>query len=354
MAALFLNLKMEAREMNKNLKSFLEVLGVLVITCIIAMTSPFNPWANVGFTSMQEEILDIAHSVREGYLAYVDLGGNYGPVLYEFYGLGYLLTETHVVHFIMELVIIFASVYFLYKSAKLYTSEIFAIVCTAIPTVFGWGALASTGPEMILFFIMSLTVYHVTRQLKYGFLSYHTYLLAIDMTLVIFLQPGYCILWFIILLFFAVMFKVKDIESKDYKSFWMSILEGIVTVSIPMGLYLWYFKNASSFLEQVVNYNFNNMGNLASGLRITLGTPWSLLIVLLLVVIIVKAFKGDYFLDLCCWLGLIAVAVIVISLQGDVNPHSIELLKALYVVPLASAFSFIDEPLGLSAEERKF
>ena len=340
--------------MNKNLKSFLEVLGVLVITCIIAVTSPFNPWGNVGFTSMQEEILDIAHSVREGYLAYVDLGGNYGPVIYEFYGLGYLLTETHIVHFIMELVIIFVSVYFLYKSAKLYTSEIFAIVCAAIPTVFGWGALTSTGPEKLLFFIFSLTVYHVTRQLKYGFLSYHVYLLAIDMTLVIFIQPGYFILWFIILLFLAVMFKVKNIEPKEYKNFWLSILEGIITVCIPMGLYLWYFKNASSFIAQVVNYNFNNMGNLAAGLSVTIGTPWSLLIVLLLIVIIAKALKGDYFLDLCCWLGLIAVAVIVISLQGDVNPHSVELLKALYVVPLASAFSFIDEPLGLNVEERKF
>ena len=340
--------------MNKNLKSFLEVLGVLVITCIIAMTSPFNPWANVGFTAMQEEILDIAHSVREGYLAYVDLGGNYGPVIYEFYGLGYLLTETHIVHFIMELVLIFASVYFLYRSAKLYTSEIFALMCAAIPTVFGWGALTSTGPEMILFFIMSLTVYHVTRQLKYGFLSYHTYLLAIDMALVIFIQPGYAVLWFIILLFFAVMFKVNNINDKEYKSFWMSILEGIVTVSIPMGLYLWYFNNASSFIEQVINYNFNNMGNLAAGLKIILGTPWSLLIALQLVVIIVKALKGESFIDLCCWLGLIAAAVIVIALQGDVNAHSIELLKALYVVPLASTFAFLDEPLGLSAEERKF
>lgn len=340
--------------MNKNLKSFLEVLGVLVITCIIAMTSPFNPWANNGLTTAQEEILEIAHSVREGYLAYVDLGGNYGPVVYEFYGLGYLLTETHVVHFIMELVIIFAAVYYLYKSAKLFTSNIFALICAAIPTVFGWGALTSAGVELLLFFIVSLTVYHVSRQMKYGFLSYHTYLLAIDMTLVFFIQPGLVILWLIILLFFAIQFKVANLDEKEYKSFWVSILEGVLTVGVPMGLYLWYFKNASSFIQQVVNYNFNAMGNLPRGLAIVLGTPWSLLIALLLVVIIIKAVKGKVFYDLCCWLGLIAVAVIVIAIQGDVNPHSVELLKALYVIPLASAFSFIDEPLGLSAEERKF
>ena len=73
--------------MNKKLKRCLEFLGVLAITFVISLSSPLNPWMNNAFTSMQEGILDIAHQIRDGFLAYVEVDGNYGPVLYEFYGL---------------------------------------------------------------------------------------------------------------------------------------------------------------------------------------------------------------------------------------------------------------------------
>lgn len=340
--------------MNKKLKSFLEVLAVLVITFIVALTSVFNPWMNNAMTPAQEDILNIAHSVREGFLAYTDLGGNYGPVIYEFYGLGYLLTDTHIVHFIMELVMVFFATLYMYKTAKLYTSEIFAMASAAILVIFGLGDLSSAGAEEIMFLFCTLTAYHVTRQLKYGFLSYHTYLLAIDTGIMFFIQPGYTILWFVIILFFAIMFMVIDLENNEYKAFWMSLLEGFVTVGVPMALYLWYFRNGSDFLKQVVAYNFKNIGGLAEGLKIIIATPWSILILVLLLVIIIKTIKGDSIMDLCCWLGLIAVAIFVIAIQGDVSVHSIELLKAFYIVPLASAFSLVDKQLGLSAEERKF
>ena len=109
--------------MNVKLKRCLEFFAVVIITFIVALSSPFNPIVYNAFTDLQTQILDIAHSVREGYLAYVELDGSYGPVVYEFYGLGYLLTETHIVHFIMEFVILFITVLFLYKTAKLYTSK---------------------------------------------------------------------------------------------------------------------------------------------------------------------------------------------------------------------------------------
>lgn len=340
--------------MNKNAKTWLQFLGIIVITIVIALTSIFNPWIENAMTDMQQQILDIAHSVREGYLAYVELDGNYGPVIYEFYGLGYLLTETHIVHFIMELVILFFSVMFMFKTAKLYTSEVFALVCTAFITIIGWGSLTSSGAEEFMFFIFTLTAYHVARQLKYGYLSYHTYLMAIDFGIMFFIQPGYSIIWMVLIVFFAIMFKLIGLEGKEYRSYFFSILEGIITVGIPMGLYLWYFRNGSAFLQKVVTYNFSNLGNFAEGFRTIIATPWSIMIGLLLVVIIIKAVMGDSILDLCCWLGFIAVAVVVISIQGDVNSHSVQLLKALYIVPMASAFSFIDKPLGLSVEERDF
>ena len=102
--------------MNKTVKHILEFLAILVLTAVVALSSPFNPWIANAFTAVQEEILDIAYSVREGYLAYVELDGHYGPVVYEFFGLGYLLTDTHIVHFIMESVINFISILFLYKT----------------------------------------------------------------------------------------------------------------------------------------------------------------------------------------------------------------------------------------------
>ena len=122
--------------MNIKVKRTIEFLAIVVITIIVAISSPLNPWANNVFTDVQNEILSIAHSVREGYLAYAELDGHYGPVVYEFYGLGYLPTESHAVQFAMECVVLFFSILFIYKTAKLYTSEVFAFITAAGLTIF--------------------------------------------------------------------------------------------------------------------------------------------------------------------------------------------------------------------------
>ena len=340
--------------MNQTMKKVLEFVGVFIVTAVIAMSSPFNPWLQGEFTAIQEEILDVSHSVREGYLASVELDGHYGPVLSEFFGLGYLPTETHVVHFIMEIIVVFVSVLFIYKTAKLYTSEIFSLVTAIIITVFGWGSFTHAGAEELLFFILTLTAYHVARQLKFGFLSYHTYLLTIDLGLVFFLQPGYSIIWMILLIFFAVKFKVDNIDREDYKAFYFSLFEGLVTVSIPMGLYLLYFKNASAFFQQVVVYNFANLGSFAEGLTTVCGTPWILIGAVFLFVIVLKALGGNDVVDLYCWLGFMFISFVVMALQGDNLDSTVQFSKVLYTVPLASLFSFLDKPLGLRVEERKF
>ena len=338
--------------MNKTVKHILEFLSILALTAVVALSSPFNPWVSNALTAIQEEILSIAYSVREGFLAYVELDGHYGPVVYEFFGLGYLPTESHIVHFIMESVLNFLSILFLYKTAKLYTSEIFAWISAGTISIFAWGSLTHAGAEEILFFVMSLTCYHIARQLKWGFLSHHTYLLAIDLGLVFFIQPGYCIFWIMIIIFFAIKFKVDGYEGKEYRSFWFSTIEGLITVAVPMGLYLWYFKNGSAFLTQVVSYNFKNIGTFAEGIKIVCGTPWIACIAVLVIVLIIKIFMNEKFADLIYWLAITLVALIVIALQGDNLDSYLEVSKVLYIVPLASLFSLIDKPLGLKPEGR--
>ena len=337
--------------MNTKLKRTIEFLAVVVVTFIVALSSPLNPWGSSAFTDVQNEILSIAHSVREGYLAYVELDGHYGPVVYEFFGLGYLPTDSHVIQFAVECVILFFTILFMYKTAKLYTSEAFAFVTAALLSIFGWGALTHAGAEELMFFILTLSCYHISRQLKSGFLSHHTYLLAIDLGLVFFLQPGYVWIWVGIVLLFAVKFKVDGLEGKKYRSFVFSILEGILTVALPMGIYLWYFKNGAAFIKQVVAYNMQNLGSFKEGMQLVVGTPWILIVLLFTVVIIIKIFVENSIVDLCCWLAIIVFAIIIIALQGENLPSYVELTKALYVVPIASTFSLVDKMLGLKVED---
>jgi hypothetical protein len=339
--------------MNVKLKRCLEFLVLAAITFVVALSSPLNPFMSNAFTAVQQDILDIAYSVREGYLAYVELGGHYGPVLYEFYGLGYLPTDTHFVQFIMECIILFFSVLFLYKTAKLYTSNFFAVISTAFLSILGWGAFTHAGAEEFLFFLMSLSCYHIARQLKSGMLSHHAYLLAIDMALVFFLQPGYIWFWVIVIVFFGVKYKIEDIDEKAYRSYWVSVVEGILTVLVPMGIYLIYFKNAAAFWKQVVVYNMSIIGSFGEGLKILIGTPWAITILVLVAVIIIKVLMGKPALDLVYWGCIIVVALVVISVQGENLSSYLQLLKALYIVPIASAFSLLDKALGLKIEERQ-
>lgn len=336
--------------MNKTLKNCLEVLMIAIITVIIAFSSPLNPWIDRAMTQVQTEIFDIAYSVREGFLAYVELDGHYGPVIYEFFGLGYLPTDTHVVHFIMETVIIFIAVLFLYLTAKLFTSEIMAMIATAIITIFGWGALTSAGAEEILFVILALTGYHSAKMLTERFYSHHTYLLAIDMGLVFFIQPGYVFIWIALVLFFGIKFKLDKIEKKYYRNYWFSIIEGIATVVVPMGLYLLYFDNAQAFLQQVVVYNMTNIGGLIDGLAIICGSYWVVCVVILIVVMIIEGLRGKDIKAYCYWLGFIIIAMVVIALQKEKLDSYAELIKALYIVPLASVGAIIDKPLGLKKD----
>ena len=57
--------------MNVKLKKTLEFFAIVLITFAVALSSPLNPWASNVFTDVQNDILSIAHSVKEGYLAYV-------------------------------------------------------------------------------------------------------------------------------------------------------------------------------------------------------------------------------------------------------------------------------------------
>lgn len=338
--------------MNTTIKRCIEFVAVAVITCVIALSSPLNPWMNNAFTAVQEDILDIAMSVRQGFLAYVELDGHYGPVVYEFFGLGFLPTETHLVQFIMETIVVFTSVTFLYKTAKLFTSPVFACIATAIITILEWGQLTHAGAEELVFFVMSLSCYHMARQLKSGFLSHHSYLLAIDLGLIFFLQPGYIFFWIVVILCFAVKFKVDGIEGKAYATFFRSTCEGLLTVAVPMGLYLWYFKNAGAFFTQVVSYNFHNIGDFAGDIKLLFGNIWIIALALLVVAIIVKAMQSESVTPLVSWLFITIVAIIVVALQGDNLPSYVEVVKPLYIVPLASIFSLCDKVLGLKIEER--
>ncbi len=340
--------------MNKKLKRCLEFLGVLAITFVISLSSPLNPWMNNAFTAMQEGILDIAHQIRDGFLAYVEVDGNYGPVLYEFYDLGYLPTDTHIVQFIMETVGIFFLVLFQYKTAKLFTSEVFAMISAGLLTVFEWGALTHAGAEEMMFFILTLTCYHVARQLQQGFLSYHTYLLTIDLGLVFFLQPGYIFIWVVLLIFFAIKFKADGLKGKEYRAYYVSVFEGLITVGVPMVLYLLYFKNAKEFFQHVVVYNMNNIGGFAEGMKIICGSPWIILLAVLVVVTIVKVFLGEKFLTYCFWIGFTILTFVVIAIQGDNLSTFLQLSKAVYIVPIAGVFSLIDKALGLKVEEREY
>lgn len=340
--------------MNKNLKRTLEFLGILTVTIVITLSSPLNPWVTNAFTQVQNEIFDIALQVRNGFLAYVELDGHYGPVLYEFYGLGYLPTETHVVHFAMEAAIIFGIVWFQYKTAKLFTSEIFAFISATVLTVFGWGALTHAGAEELMFFCLTLSGYHIARQLQSGFLSYHSYLLAIDLGCVFFLQPGYVFIWVVMVLFFAIKFKVDGLKGKEYRQFWFSTIEGLLTVGIPMGLYLTYFRNAIEFWDKVVIYNFQNIGDLVGGLRIVCGSPWIALLPTLVVVIIIRVFTEQRIAPLCFWTFYMVLVFGVIAIQGGNLDTFLQLSKAVYIVPIASVFSLLDGVFGFKKEEKEF
>ncbi len=333
--------------MKEKLKRWLPIIVLIGITFLVECSSPLCMWKENIFTEYQDQMYSIAHQIRDGYLAYVEVDGHYGPVVYELLGLGYLLTDTHIVHFLTELVLIFITLLAFYNTAKLYTTEVFSILAAGLLGVLGWGDFTLAGPEEIIIPIFAVAGYHIASQLHDGYRGNHTYLLAVESGLIFFAQPGYIFIWAIMIVFFMIYYKITKLEKKQYRRFIASIFEGLITVAVPMCLYLLFFKNAKAFYENVVVYNFEAIGTLADGLFVIISTPWVGALIVFLVLGAVTLVKNGHAQDYVGWLIFSVVVVIVVSIQGGNYLSFRELTKVIYIVPLATVGMICDRFLGL-------
>ena len=334
--------------MNENTKKWLPVVAIAILSVIAACSSPICLWMDNSntLTAIQGQMFDIAYQIRQGFLAYTEVDGHYGPVVYELIGLGYLPTTTHLVHAIEEMVLIFVSMLTLYHTARFYTSEVMSVVCAALVIMIGWNTFTTAGAEEIIFPLLALCGYHFIALLRNGYTAgHHIYLIAIELGLVFFAQPGYIFIWVFVLAFMAIHFKQQGLEKDQYKRLWASMFEGLITVAIPMLIYLWFFHNIGGFFKSVVGYNFSNMGTLGGGLSIVCGTPAIILLAVVIFGIFFNQIEAGTNAEFVAWLAFAVVVLFVVAFQGD-NLASFQLLtRVIYIVPLAIIGSLLDKVL---------
>ena len=344
----------------EKLRTWLPVLCLMVLTGIVAAFSPLNPWGDSEFTKVQQTMLDSSQRVRDGYLAYVEIDSNSGPVLNEILALGILASShfktPYIINFIIEIVIIFASTLFVYKTIHLMASEWTSVVMTAVLFLWYVRMFTVAGAEEYVFPLLAASTYTLVAQIKKGYMGYMTYDMAVCMALVFFLQSNYVIIWIGYIIILCASMKVKELPKDQWKRLWMSILEGIGTVTIPMAIYLWYFDNIKEFFDSVVLFRLEDIKNSAASHSINagemLGNSMIVLLAVYVVLMLYKGIKGKMESENQVWLVIMALILITTSFQSD-HLESFQLLaKVIYIMPLAMVAECIDELINLNKKRK--
>ena len=230
--------------------------GLLFIALCVCMMSPLNPLSrNVPGTD-SSVFLTIAQGMLNGKLPYVDFFDHKGPLIYFINAAGLFIGGWTGVWGI-ELLFMFVSVFFAYKTALFFAGTFSAFWGTA----FSFAALTPffqrgnlTEEYVLPFIFISLyifTKYYFT-QAEPG--KIHIVILGACFGISLLLRPNMFAIWFS----FCIVIFVQKLLQKEYKSIVQYILffcSGIIFTLLPVLLYLKITGALEDCIDQYIVFN---------------------------------------------------------------------------------------------------
>ncbi len=275
-------------------------LLILLLTTKNSPLYPFNDWvdANAFFT--------MGKGIFNGKVMYRDLFEQKGPILYLIYGFGYLISHKSFLGvFILEVIMFSISLYFLYKTLRLFLSVrssliILPIFSSALCTSFSFVHGGSAEEFSMLFFFV--TLYYFFKHFKVQELSHKEMIINGVIAGIVFLIK-YTLLGFWLAFTFSIF--IDFILKKKYKKaftypFWLllgMILPIVVTIIyflINKGLMAfvnnYFYVNITVYAKESVGI-FSRIKDLILGLMDTFSKNTFMEILLIVSIIFVLLFK---------------------------------------------------------------
>lgn len=339
------------------LRKYYYLIVLCAITFVVAVYSPLNPLTAKGITTDQAVFFTIAKGLLNGKLAYVDFFDHKGILLYMILAAGLWFSENLIGNFVIELIVIFISAFFMYRIARLFAGEWISLL--AVFTVFASDItlFTSSNSEEYMFPILCVSVYLFLLQIRDGIKKYQVFLIGAGGMLVFFIKYNYCLIWAVlgVLLFLHMVLK---------RAGWVEIIKmclafggGMLAATAPFALYLFATGSFEAFMDTYVLYSlhyaeFTGVTERVNCVRFLLNTPVSIffyaaVLVCVLLVIYFWGKKKDSVFGVgkqqtetgVYFLLLSAAVLAVTSSPGQSWYYYKQATMIIYVVPLALVVS---------------
>lgn len=322
------------------------ILFLFVLAFIFSMQCGVNIWNN-GEAGIDSSVFrTVAMLMTKGYMPYMDTFDHKGPLLYIINYLGMLLSYYRGI-WILELLTIFITFYFMYKTARLFCRPLIAgisvmIASTALYSYFDGGNLVE---EYALPFI-AFSLYCYTRYfLKDEVKKWEIFVCGACFAAVLLLRPNMAVIWCV----FSLAVFIHCIVNRAYKvlkKYLILFLAGMSCAVLPVILWIWVNGALYDFVNDYIFFNlkYTGTGTLIDRwnaclyfLKDTVAL-WALAIVLYAIV------KEADYLPICYGCSIL-LSVYAISVSGLAYDHYGMILIPVYIYPIGFLLGQCDKAM---------
>lgn len=343
----------------KTKKGTAVLVGAVLASAALAVSlgSPNNPWGN-GISKTDSSVFRyIGFGMTKGIVPYRDSFDHKGPLVYFLNYLGALISYEHGI-WLVELVLLIASAYIAYKTARLFAGavgSVFAVLAAfgALVRCFGGGNYAEEyAIPFILIGIYVFSDYLINDEIS----SFRLIGCGFAFGCVLLLRPNMISVWIV----FSIMVLIKCIAQKSLKQLWRFVIIFLIGMIIPIAASLAYLAANGAvydFIKEYLLFNFKYTGVKNDPLKIIRAVFLMIpsrqygiaLIVILLKTIYDKDGKMRFF-DIG-YLLLIIVSVLMMAMSGRLYLHYSMVLVPLLIYPMSILWGFLFGRNGMTIKK---
>ena len=346
---------MISKKKNKILQTALIIFALLLITFIICMKSPLNP-----FTQNLEEMLDsgvfryIGWRMHNNEVPYRDIFDHKGPLIYFINYLGIAISYDKGI-WLIEYLFIFVSLLLTYKIFCKFTGKVSSLIATLLTFVPMYSYFEGgnyTEEYALPFILLGLYIFidFFKESEKYvgknKFINWKIVLSGISCACILFLRQNMIALWLVFCIA-TIIFCIKKKFYKELFRFIVSFLIGIIIITVPIIIYLIVNQAFDGFIKDYFIFNFAyssvSLVERASSIFIFLVNDN---IILLLVIMIIKIIyniikRMPVFFEVS-YLIYMVINIILVCISGRAYYHYGITLIPAYIYPFCILFCSLE------------
>jgi len=326
---------------------------IFIILFILAFLVIFNStYSPINFRRMHVDssvYVTIAQGIVRGYLPYEDFVDNKGPLIYLINAAGLSIGGFNGI-WIIELIFMFISVLFAYKTALLFENKFIALIATVFSFVVllaFFSVNAGTGEYALPFMMISLFIFtnyffktrHETR-------FHNMIILGICFSCVAMIQLNLVTLWigFCLVIFIENIINKRFIELSKYIIFF---LIGTFIIIFPIFLFLQINEILYNFFTQVIfggasrGFSASGLKDVAKNFYIVINRTNSILPLVLGFILIIINYKKENFTYYLAYTISVILSVLLISFSSG-DGHYNMVLVPFFIPVLAFIAKLID------------